>query len=379
MKHLTQIFQALLGVVTLIFTAIIAFGRLAWRTIRNWWKNRSKWLRRSIVAIFIIVPVGFVALVAYALYDDAYGRDYMDKRLSDNVILRSFADDTYRVYNKLTNDYTTSKIEYVSDMVDDGSLAVYVQADKCGYVDIDTGQIVIDAAENDYSAAWDFREGLAAVMRNGKIGFINTNNEVVIPFQFERTPLCDMEIYFIFHNGYCSMTIAEGKVGLIDREGKWIVEPIFDELWAPSENGCRIIVNDGKYGVLDEQLNIAYPTEYDHIDITADGVVLTKDGHKWKVDYSSNIIQPYMVDFTLYLKYPTGYDESGEIEYAFADYLKYEVNDRYGIMSRITGEPITPAIYSDINMLSEDLFEVQDPESYDWYLVDTQGNVISKR
>ena len=66
MKRLTQIFQALLGVVALIFTAIIAFGRLAWRTIRNWWKNRSKWLRRSIVAIFIIVPVGFRRICSWS-------------------------------------------------------------------------------------------------------------------------------------------------------------------------------------------------------------------------------------------------------------------------------------------------------------------------
>ena len=35
MKRLTQILQALLGVVALIFTAILAFGRLTWRTIRN--------------------------------------------------------------------------------------------------------------------------------------------------------------------------------------------------------------------------------------------------------------------------------------------------------------------------------------------------------
>ena len=81
MKRLTQIFQALLGVVALILTSIIAFGPLAWRKIRNWWKNRSKWLRRSIVAIFIIVPVGFVALKSYALYEYDYGRDYWDRKL----------------------------------------------------------------------------------------------------------------------------------------------------------------------------------------------------------------------------------------------------------------------------------------------------------
>ena len=47
-------------------------------------------------------------------------------------------------------------------------------------------------------------------------------------------------------------------------------------------------------------------------------------------------------------------------------------------MNRITCKPITLALYSDINMLSKDLFEVQDSESYDWYLADTQGNVVSK-
>ena len=107
MKRLTQIFQALLGVVALIFTAIIAFGRLAWRTIRNWWKNRSKWLRRSIATVLILIPVGFVALIAYALYDDAYGRDYWDRRVSDNVTLRSFSDNKWRVYDKQTGEYTT--------------------------------------------------------------------------------------------------------------------------------------------------------------------------------------------------------------------------------------------------------------------------------
>lgn len=50
----------------------------------------------------------------------------------------------------------------------------------------------------------------------------------------------------------------------------------------------------------------------------------------------------------------------------------------YGIMNRITGEPITSAIYSDINMLSKNLFEVQEYDSYDWYLLDSKGNVVDE-
>jgi hypothetical protein len=86
-----------------------------------------------------------------------------------------------------------------------------------------------------------------------------------------------------------------------------------------------------------------------------------------------------MFDGTDYLKYPNGYDNGGELTYELADFMKYEIMNCYGIMNRITGEPITPAIYSDINMLSKDLFEVQEYDSCDWYLLDTKGNVTSKR
>lgn len=76
MKRLTQIFQALLGVTALILSALIAAGRLAWRTIRNWWKRRSKWVRRVIATILILIPLGFMVLIAYAYYDSEYGRWY---------------------------------------------------------------------------------------------------------------------------------------------------------------------------------------------------------------------------------------------------------------------------------------------------------------
>ena len=380
MKRLTQIFQALLGVVALILTALIAAGRLAWRTIRNWWKKRSKWLRRSIVAIFIIVPVGFVALVAYALYEDEYGRDYWDRKLSDNITLHSFSDNKWRVYDKQTGEYTTDKIYWLSEVPENDSLAVYALPNKRGYINVNTGRIVIDAEANDYRKAWVFSEGLAAVMKEGKIGFINAKNEVVIPFQFDYTDKCRMyDFGYLFHDGFCIMTDKDGDLGLIDTTGKWIVEPDYDEIWAPHESGYRIIVDNSKHGVLDSRGNVVYPAEYGYIDVLSDGFVLTKGGKKWQVDFDGNVVQPFMFDGTYYLNYPIGYNECGDIQYAFADYAKYEVMNRYGIMNRITGRPITFALYSDINMLSKDLFEVQDPESYDWYLVDTNGNVVSKK
>ena len=380
MKRLTQIFQALLGVVALILTAIVAFGRLAWRTIRNWWKKRSKWLRRSIATILILIPVGFVALVGYALYEDAYGRDYWDRKLSENVTLRSFSDNKWRVYNKQTGEYTTEKINWVSEAPETDSLAVYALPGKRGYININSGHIIIDAEANDYRKAWVFSDGLAAVMKDGKIGFINDQNDVVIPFQFDYTDKCRMyDFGYVFHNGYCAMTDADGNLGLIDKNGNWVVEPEYDEIWAPHKSGYRVIVKDSKHGILDSTGTIIYPAEYGYISIIPDGFVLNKGGKKWQVDFEGNTVQPFMFDNTYYLKYPIGYNECGDIEYAFADFVKYEVMSCYGVMNRMTGEPITPAIYSDINMLSKDLFEVQEYDSYDWYLIDTKGNVVSKK
>ena len=379
MKRLTQIFQALLGVVALILTAIIAFGRIAWRTIRTWWKKRSKWLRRSIVTIFILVPVGFAALVAYVFYEDEYGRDYWDRKLSDNITLHSFADNKWRVYDKQTGEYTTDKINWLSEVPENDSLAVYALPNKRGYINVNTGRIVIDAEANNYCKAWVFSEGLAAVMKEDKIGFINANNEVVIPFQFDYSDECRMcDFGYLFHNGYCIMTNANGDLGLIDKSGNWVVEPSYDEIWSPHTSGYRVIVKDNRHGVLDSNCAVVYPAEYGYISIIHNGFVLTKMGRQWQVDFEGNTVQPFMFDSTYYLKYPNGYDSCGDLTYEFADFVKYEVMNSYGIMNRITGEPITPAIYSDINMLSKDLFEVQEYDSYDWYLLDTKGRIVSK-
>ena len=382
MKRLTQIFQALLGVAALVLTALIAAGRLAWRTIRNWWKKRSKWIRRSIATILILIPVGFVALIAYAYYDSEYGRWYWkDNYLTKNVEVHGFQDYKVRVYNHRTGKYTTPKVNWVADSPANDSLTVYAIPNKRGYINIKNGEIVIDAEANNYRKAWVFSEGLAAVMKDGKIGFINAENEVVIPFQFDYSDKCRMwDFGYLFHDGYCIMTNKDGDLGLIDTTGKWIVEPAYDEIWAPHESGYRIIVDNSKHGVLDSIGNVIYPAEYGYVDVLSDGFILTKGGKKWQVDFEGNVIRPFLYDSVdELLCYPVAYGDDVEYQHRLSDYVKYEVMNCYGIMNRITGEPVTPAIYSNVKMLSKDLFEVQDPESYDWYLVDTNGNVISKK
>lgn len=381
MKTMKQIFQGLLGIVALICTALVASGRLAIRTLRDWWKKRPKWLCHLIKVSVTVAFVGFIGLMAYAFYDCRYGRwSWKDKSLSDNVMMHGFQDYKFRVYNCSTGKYTTRKVNWASPALQNDSLSVYAVKGKRGYINVNTGEIAIDARANDYTKAWVFSEGLAAVMKDGKVGFINPSNEIVIPFQYAGSPKSDLcDFGYIFYNGYSIMSDRDGDFGIIDRNGRWVMEPEYQKIWKPGDKGHRVVLKDGRYGLLDSDCNFVYPVEYSSIDLVSDGFVLGRDGKKWQVDFEGEVTKPFIFDSTFYLNYPVGYDEYGDIRYEFADYLKYKVGDLYGIMDRHNGLPVTSALYLDVNMLSKELFEVQDPYSEDWYLLDADGNMISKK
>lgn len=88
--------------------------------------------------------------------------------------------------------------------------------------------------KGEYDHAWPFSEGLAAVEINGKIGFINTEGDIVIepkyksPFNFVKGFLGDFyKIYSTgkfynpyFRNGVCPVYDELGNLIWIDKDGK---------------------------------------------------------------------------------------------------------------------------------------------------------------
>lgn len=370
----------LLGTVALICTALIASGKLGWRTICAWWKSKSKMVRQTIVVIIVVIPLCFVAIVLFAIYQNFYGKCYWPgKQLSKDVCTYYYRDNMYRVYNCNTGEYTTPKINWISSVPENDSLAVYALPKRRGYLNVNTGEICIDAKKNEYEMAWVFSEGVGAVVKKGMIGFINAKNEVVIPFQFKYSESAEMNVDYLFHNGTCIMLNKYGKCGLIDTAGKWVVNPIYDQIWVPMKNGKRVVISKGKFGLLDASTILAFPVEYNYIGEAKDGngLVLVKNGQMWQVDNEGSVVNPFLYDDSYWLNYPSGYSESGDIVYTFAQYAKYRVLNSYGVMNRFTGKVITPALYSDINMLSEDLFEVKDYNTNDWHLLDSRGEKVS--
>ena len=195
------------------------------------------------------------------------------------------------------------------------------------------------------------------------IGFINKDGELVIPFNFKHNKReYDYDyIDYGFHNGYCYMIGDNGCQGVINKSGEWCIEPNYYHIsrdWR--YNGFRTYSEEALQGYINKDLNVIFPDEYYNIDITSDGYILTKDNRMWKEDFDGNVTIPFMFEFMNNMDYVVGYDNDGNEIYKVSDtYKYYYVADLCGIYNVKTQEVVTPAIYTDVDMLGEDMFEVE--------------------
>ena len=110
----------------------------------------------------------------------------------------------YGVIDKDNNFIIPPIYDYLGDLYD-GAFEVYDEKDNRFVIDI-TGSVFLKSKESDglygyvdydenvvipfqYENAADFSEGLAAVKKNGKWGYINKKGEVVIPFRWGHADL----------------------------------------------------------------------------------------------------------------------------------------------------------------------------------------------
>lgn len=319
------------------------------------------------LAAAVIVVVCVVMLYGWHEKQNSY---YDDFALSDNVTVRYYyVKEEYRLYNRDEGRVVAKDLDQVVTPADGDSLTVYFKDGLRGFLNARTGRVVIPAQ---YRHAWVFSEGVAAVVDNsGKIGFINADNEVVLPFVYDY--YVPQAIDYLFCDGLCVMTDDEGHCGLIDLAGRWAVEPEYDYIWQPKYGKYRMVRQGARYGMLGEHLDLLFPVEYDEADYgstEADGVMLTRDGVKQQVAFDGTVIEPFVIDYASELYYlqriaplvVTDEDGSSTLRTEVAvlsEYLQYRVDDHWGMMHRETGKVILPALYGGIELLSPELVKAE--------------------
>ncbi len=352
-------------------------------------KKFFKIVWKSLLGIAAVAVVFLGVILGYACYDN-YTSYCNVAYLSNNVTVRYYYNQReHKVYNRQLDKITLKGLDKAVEPVEGDSLTVFFKDGVRGFLNANTGYVVIPAQ---YKKAWVFSEGLAAVVNeSGKIGFINKDNEVVLPFVYD----CRREypIDYVFRNGLCVMTDERGACGVIDKEGNWVMEPQYDCIWNLYFDKYRIVKEGEKYGMIDENMKLVFPVEYDAIEFAEserDGVLLTKDYVTQHVAFDGRVIDLFVVDDVEDLHYTQamgpmivddGYgNESLKTEKrVLADYVRYRANGLYGVMHRETGKVIIPPMYNEVEMVSPRLIKARINELWDYVLYDTEGRKVDGR
>ena len=293
----------------------------------------------------VILCVIIAAVIASCSQNEPVAEKPSDEGLllNDDLVAIKESDGNITIKNTQTGEVTAEKIKFDwTSASPNDSLGVFCTDKKRGYYNSYTGKIVIPAQ---YRRAWVFSEGLAAVQKNGMIGFINRKGEVVIPFRYpyHGNPLSS----FVFENGHCIVADTTGKCGIINRKGEWIIQP-----------------------------------KYDNIDAYEEYVIASSAGVRKQLTYEEKTINPFVVDNIKALTYTEKEryeNKDGEIVYLDIEVktglFSYSVGGRCGLMDA-NCRRLTDPLYSRIIAVDKNMYRALLLDSYSEVILNGRGEVM---
>lgn len=148
-----------------------------------------------------------------------------------------------------------------------------------GYVNTDLNIVIPFQFED----ARPFNGGFAPVKKNGLWGFIDKTGEFVIEPQFEDFLASDAAYsHLVFHEGLAAVK-KDGKWGYIDSNGTVRVQFIWDSADQFSE-GYAVVGSGGKYGYIDTSGQTVIPAQYDDANFFNNNAALVGvNGEYWLI------------------------------------------------------------------------------------------------
>jgi hypothetical protein len=242
--------------------------------------------------------------------------------------------------------------KYIEFSKENNSIAPFHQNDKWGYMNLLTDEYI----PAQFDCAWPFSEGIAAVIKDKKLMFINPKGEIVINKELGKMP---EEADCRFMNGYCIANSTEGLTGLIDKHGNWALEPIYDDIY--HENGFWKVRSNELYGLFTAKLDTMFTIEHPRITVEDKAIEVSYPNHIVKrYDYDMNVLEDFVIHSVGELSTREFYQED-EFRYAVAKQMCYAVNAvdastlYYGLMDR-NGKRITPPVFTSIEAIGMDLY-----------------------
>lgn len=350
---------------------------VCWLTGTGEYRNRStygKVLKRIVALCLTLLLIQFTTASLYdAIERMRYRTDLTNKVVGENflsnrIVLQRLFSEKIRIYDKQKKKVLYDDFDWVVTSEDNDSLAVFARKGMRGYLHRRTGEIVIPEI---YSHAWIFSEGLAAVEQNGNINFIDPSGKVVIDKDFPM--YYDNKTDYVFTDGHCLMrNPANGKKGLIDKNGQWVLPAEYDELFFT--RGFWQAEKDGRTGLYTADLKMLLPVEYQSIQVIDSIIEVHLADHSVRrYDHQGRVVVDFVIDEISSLRYEMPTPRNGnetcdndtcatQKHYGTANCLQYLVRgdrynetDGYGLLDR-NGRRITPPRYTSIQAIGQHLY-----------------------
>ncbi len=200
-----------------------------------------------------------------------------------------------------------------------------------------------------FEKAGNYSEGFAAVMMNGKYGYINIKGDISIKLQFDEAE------DFIDEK---ASVVKDGVSGVIDKKGKYIVSAGRNSKIL-SENDLYVMKTDGKFGYVKRDGSVALKPVYDDALPFSEGLAAVSINRKYGyINYSGRlIIKPHF-------------------EYAFSFHeglAAVKINGKFGYI-KTNGLMVINASYESAGNFREGLARISLDGSYGY--INTDGEIV---
>jgi hypothetical protein len=326
------------------------------------------------VAVFALAGLTIGAIVTHFSVSDK-------DSFNSEITKLKYKDGTERLRSDYSGDFIGPRADIISDDTED-DFVIYRRNGRIGYINVVTGKDAIPSIKHNFEYAWDFdsESGLAAVLENGKIGFIRKDGSYQIPPQYPYPRQISAEPDIEFSNGYCVIPSGnKEKYGLIDTGNKLILPFTYDYI-GNLEEGYRIVGVNGKYGLLDSLFNMKIQPVYNDMWINSLGVVVldTTDHSQLLLGFDlKTVTSKYAFDEVSPLKTIKESEDEEEIDYSsenLSGYSTFTIYGKTGVIRNSTGKVIVEAVWDDIEYVADGIFKAELGGKY--FLIDATGKFI---
>ncbi|MEG2958337.1 MAG: WG repeat-containing protein [Oscillospiraceae bacterium] len=215
-------------------------------------------------------------------------------------------------------------------------------------------------------------EGLCVFMlpEQGGYGYADVNGNIIIPQQYR--------LAFDFCEGL-AVVVKDGKSGAIDKTGKAVIPITYDITGRRVVDGLLTACKDGKWGAVNKSNATVIPFIYDQLmtdggeNIFHDGLLYAKLGSKWgAINKDGNVVIPFL--------YSSFHGVEGNLVFATKKVVENgKTVERWGVINRAGGR-VVDFIYEKVESgISENTIAIQKNGKWGYFDLNTGKELVTPK